>query len=164
MANQVEIHHPIELLDPRGHITTEGWARQPYWNYRREAIRAPKWRIKEWDYFSVLSPRQNFGLTLTMSDLGYLGVFAICFLDFERRYFHQIDTFSLFPMGKTGLLEEKMQFAPLLDRKANINLALAKSVQHQVFGHFTGPVVLDDGRPVAIDRVLGFAEDVLNWW
>ncbi|HPE90369.1 MAG TPA: DUF2804 family protein [Spirochaetales bacterium] len=39
-----------------------------------------------------------------------------------------------------------------------------KSVQHQVFGEFTGKAVLDDGQAIRVDRFLGFAEDVLNWW
>ena len=99
---QTEISTPIDLLDAQGHITTEGWARHPLWHYDRSAIHAPNWRIKEWDYFSVLSADQKFGLTLTMSDLGFAGMFAICFLDFERGTFHQVDTLSILPLGKTG--------------------------------------------------------------
>lgn len=344
---QTEITTPIDLLDPQGHITQEGWARQPLWRYDRKAVRAPNWRIKEWDYFSVLSPDQKFGITLTMSDLGFAGLFAICFLDFERGTFHQVDTLSILPLGKTGFpagsdsgvirfgnktlelefryeagrrtlsfaapglvnahgdkgisgtitldqppeLESiniatswaenrrafyynrkincmpasggfsigqrrytfapqrdfgaldwgrghwtyknrwywgsasgqvggrtlgwnigygfsdrtpasentllvdgvvhkltdvtfhmnprdytrpwrfsssdqrfEMQFTPLVDRNSRINLGLVRSVQHQVFGYFTGTVVLDDGSTIAVDQFLGFAEDVLNWW
>lgn len=95
----IEITKPLELLDTQGHITAEGWARRPYWRYDRRAIRASKWRIKEWDYFSILSKRQKFGICLTMSDLGDLGVFAICFLDCARGFFHQVETFTLFLWG-----------------------------------------------------------------
>lgn len=344
---QTEITTALDLLDPQGHITHEGWARQPLWRYDRKAVRAPNWRIKEWDYFSVLSPDQKFGIALTMSDLGFAGMFAICFLDFERRTFHQVDTLSILPLGKTGFpadsdsgvvrfgnktlelefryeagqrtlrfaapglvnahgdkgiagtitlaqppaLESiniatswaenrrafyynrkincmpasggftigqrqyafaperdfgaldwgrghwtyknrwywgsasgrvgertlgwnigygfsdrtpasentlfvdgvahkladvtfhmdtrdytrpwrfsssdqrfEMQFTPLVDRNSRIHLGLVRSVQHQVFGYFTGSVVLDDGSTLAVDQFLGFAEDVLNWW
>lgn len=344
---QTEITAPLALLDAQGHISTPGWARQPFWHYDRSAIQAPKWRVKEWDYFSILSPSQRFGLTLTMGDLGFAGVFALCFLDFERGVYHQVDTMSLFPLGKTGFpagsdegvirfgdhklqlefrysagrrtlhfcapglmnaqgdkgitgtvfldqspdlqsmniatswaenrkafyynrkvncmpasggfgigqrqytfapaqdfgaldwgrgnwtyknrwywgsasghvqghtlgwnigygfsdrtpasenvlivdgvvhkLAEvtfhldardytrpwrfsssdhrfEMQFTPILNRHSSIHLGLVRSVQHQVFGYFTGTVVLDDGTPLAVDRLLGFAEDVLNWW
>ncbi len=58
----------------------------------------------------------------------------------------------------------EMQFTPVVDREATINLGLARSIQHQVFGYFTGTVGLDDGTSVAVDRMLGFAEDVINWW
>jgi hypothetical protein len=33
-----------------------------------------------------------------------------------------------------------------------------------VFGHYSGVVVLDNGQRVEVPRMLGFAEDVLNWW
>jgi hypothetical protein len=58
----------------------------------------------------------------------------------------------------------EMQFAPLLDRQSHTHLGLIRSEQHQVFGHYSGTVVLDNGQRVEVPRMLGFAEDVLNWW
>jgi hypothetical protein len=344
---QNEIRKNLNLLDGNGCITEEGWARFPYWKYDREAIKASALRIKEWDYYAVLSEDKKYGLTFTISDLGYLGLSAICFLDFEKRYFKQIDTMSILPMGKTafpadsdngsvafadkkvsielmagkgkryikfespdmidasgnkGLKGEitlmqpealesmviatswkenrkafyfnrkincmpasgyftigtkkysfepgkdfgvldwgrgnwtyknrwywgsasgladgvpfgwnigygfsdrtpatenvifysgkahkitdvtfhidtsdylkpwkftssdgrfEMAFEPAIDRDSAVNLGILKSVQHQVFGYFTGKAVLDDGKIVEIKDFLGFAEDVLNWW
>lgn len=57
-----------------------------------------------------------------------------------------------------------MDFSPALDRKSHTHLGLIRSEQHQVFGHYSGRVVLDDGRVVQVARMAGFAEDVLNWW
>ncbi len=99
---QNEITSPIELLDNRGHITAEGWARHPYWRYDRSAIKAPWYRIKEWDYYAVLSHDGRYGLGLTAADLGFLGIFAICWLDLEKGYTFQSDTMTLMPKGKTG--------------------------------------------------------------
>lgn len=99
---QNEITASIPLLDASGYITQEGWARHPYWIYDRSKIHAPWWRIKEWDYFAILSQDKQYGLTLTMSDLGYAGLFAVCWLDFARRTYHQADTLSILPRGKTG--------------------------------------------------------------
>lgn len=344
---QTEITSPLPLLDTHGHLTQAGWSRQPRWQYERAAIHAGRWRIKEWDYYSVLSPGGRFGLTLTLADLGYLGLGAICFLDFERGFFHQVDTLMPFPMGGLGLgadsdagevrwgnrtlalhfqygegkrrlafrapglrnalgqcglegefvllqppsLESiniatswpqnrrafyynrkincmpasgrfaigtsqyaldatqdfgaldwgrgnwtyknrwywgsasgyldghalgwnigygfsdrtpasenvifwdgvahklaeiefhiparnylepwrfsssdgrfEMEFAPLLDRNSLTHLGVIRSEQHQVFGHFSGRLVLDDGRTLTVPPMLGFAEDVLNWW
>jgi hypothetical protein len=344
---QHEISQALDLLNAQGHITHEGWARQPWWRYDRSAVKAPQWRIKEWDYYSVLSPDQRFGLTLTMSDLGFAGMFALCFLDFERGFSHQVDSLRLLTLGKTGFpadsdtgrirfedrklqvefdyapgqrtlrfaapglrnasgqqgiqgeivldqpstLESmniatswaenrrafyynrkincmparggftigsqkydfspkrdlgaldwgrgnwtyknrwywgsasgyaqghqigwnigygfsdrtpasenlifvdgvahklaevtfhmdtqdymrpwrfsssdgrfEMTFTPAVDRNSAINLGLVRSMQHQVFGYFSGTLVLDDGRKLVIDQFLGFAEDVLNWW
>ncbi|OHE71699.1 MAG: hypothetical protein A2Z99_21130 [Treponema sp. GWB1_62_6] len=99
---QNEIRSPIDLLDKEGRIREEGWARHPFWKYDRREIKASPFRIKEWDYFSVLSGDKRFAIGLTMSDLGYAGLFAICFLDFETRTCHQIDSLSVMPLGKTG--------------------------------------------------------------
>ena len=61
-----------------------------------------------------------------------------------------------------GRLE--MKFMPLLDRSSKFNLLFLKSIQHQVFGYFTGKVILDEGTELQIENMLGFAEDVLNCW
>ena len=58
----------------------------------------------------------------------------------------------------------ELDFEPAIDRYSNTNLLLLQSKQHQVFGYFTGKVILDDGTVLAIERLLGFAEDVLNRW
>jgi len=342
-----EITAPMELLDSDGRVTKEGWARRPYWRYDRGRIKAPWWRIKEWDYYSILSREGAFGIAFTLSDLGYAGLNAVCFLDFERNTFHSVDTLSAFPRGRTGFspdsdtgtvaysdsklmlefsyekgrrvlrfeapgmrnaqgeeglagsvvltqpeelesmtiatswaenrrafyynrkincmpaegsftigsrryafkperdfgaldwgrgrwtyknrwywgsasgyvdghafgwnigygftdrspasenvlfwdgtahkLDEvafhidtsdyskpwrftssdgrfEMDFEPAIDRHSETKVAMIRSVQHQVFGYFTGTAVLDDGKRIKLDRFLGFAEDVLNWW
>jgi hypothetical protein len=344
---QSEITKPTALLDENGLITKQGWARHPYWRYDRNAIKTGWLRIKEWDYYAVLSADKKYGITFTMSDLGYVGLFAICWLDFENRSCTQVETLNFLPMGKTGfspdsdsgsitfsdkklslefitkdrkrilkfscpcLVDSKgqsglsgeitlsqpqdlesmviatswkenrkafyynrkincmpakgevtigknryvfdpsidfgtldwgrgnwtyknrwywgsasglldghtfgwnigygfsdrtpasenvifyngkahkiedvtfhidtknymapwkftssdkrfeMNFEPIIDRKAKINVGLIRTDQHQVFGYFTGQAILDDGTRLNVNRFLGFAEDVLNWW
>lgn len=58
----------------------------------------------------------------------------------------------------------EMDFVPIIDRNSKTDLVLLKSIQHQVFGYFTGRVVLDDGREIYIKDFLGFAEKVFNKW
>ena len=58
----------------------------------------------------------------------------------------------------------ELDFFPVVDRFSNTNLLILKSKQHQVFGYFTGKVVLDDGTALSINQLLGFAEDVINRW
>ena len=343
----IEIIEPRELLDSDGRITKEGWARQPYWRYDQSKIKAPWWRIKEWDYYAILSHDGKYGVTMTISDLGYIGLDALCFLDFERGFSSSADTLVAFPRHRTGLspnsdtgavsfrdaklavryeytpgrrllefeapgvrnaqgeqglkgsvvlsqpesleslniatswaenrrafyynrkincmpaegsftigstkydfdpkrdfgaldwgrgrwtyknrwywgsasgyvgghafgwnigygftdrtpasenvlfydgkahkLDEvtfhidtsdysrpwrftssdgrfEMDFEPVVDRSSNTNLGIIKSDQHQVFGYFTGSAILDDGKKLELNRFLGFAEDVLNWY
>lgn len=57
-----------------------------------------------------------------------------------------------------------MDFVPVIGKNSKTDLVLLKSIQHQVFGYFTGKVVLDDGREVYIKNFLGFAEKVFNKW
>lgn len=56
----------------------------------------------------------------------------------------------------------EMDFVPALDRANHMNVLVLESDQHQVFGHFTGKAVLDDGTVLEIKDMLGFAEKVHN--
>jgi len=58
----------------------------------------------------------------------------------------------------------EMDFRPMMDRSATVNLGILCSDQHQVFGRFTGTAVLDDGRKIEIRELTGFAEKVRNKW
>ena len=58
----------------------------------------------------------------------------------------------------------EMDFRPLMDRSAKVDLKLICSDQHQVFGRFSGTAVLDDGRKIEVSGLTGFAEKVRNKW
>lgn len=58
----------------------------------------------------------------------------------------------------------EMDFVPVLDRASCTNLGILCSDQHQVFGKFSGKIILDDGKEIVLKDFLGFAEDVLNKW
>ena len=347
MQPQHRITEPCELLDENGLLTCQGYAVKPLWRYERKKIKAGWYRLKEWDYYAILSSENGYGITFTIADLGYIGLAAVCWLDFKTKTAVQHDTLSLLPRGRTGFpatsgegavvfetkklklkfdvsgsqrvitvdapgfknsagskglkgkitlhqdpamdtmaiatswkknrrafyynqkvncmpasgsvsvggrrctfnagsdfgtldwgrgnwtyknrwywgsasslldgepigwnlgygfsdrtpatenmifyqgkahkLDEvtfhmdtgnymapwkitsndhrfEMDFFPLVDRHSQTDFIVIKSIQHQVFGYFTGTIILDNGRQLRLDRVLGFAEDVLNWW
>ena len=58
----------------------------------------------------------------------------------------------------------ELDFIPIIDRAANMDFKVLKSDQHQVFGRFSGVVVLDDGTKLEIRDLVGFAEKVENKW
>lgn len=58
----------------------------------------------------------------------------------------------------------EMDFRPVLDRFSCTDLKLILSDQHQVFGKFTGKMVLDSGTAIEIKDFMGFAEKVHNKW
>ena len=56
----------------------------------------------------------------------------------------------------------EMDFMPIIDRAALLDVKLICSDQHQVFGRMSGTAVLDDGTKVVLKDFLCFAEKVHN--
>ena len=100
---QHEITKAAPLLDASGNLTEPGWARSLLPVYCRSQIRAPKTRIKEWDYYCITDG--HIGLALTIADNGYMGLDSISFLKFDERFEITKSPMRLFPMGKTHLPE-----------------------------------------------------------
>ena len=71
--HEVVTSHP--LLNSKGELTEPGWSRSLLQTYDRSMIKAPKWRIKEWDYYLVLS--DEFAGAFTISDDGYIGLQSV---------------------------------------------------------------------------------------
>jgi len=117
LGNQHEITGPCRLLDENGLIANPGYAVKPHWKYDRKTINAGWHRIKEWDYYSVLTPEKGYGITFTIADLGYIGLVAVCWLDFNNKTFTQLDTMSLLPRGRMGLPQSSLEGATVFEDK-----------------------------------------------
>ena len=91
------------LLNADGSLREPGWSKQLYQVYDRSAIKAPKFRIKEWDYYLVISEKNNFGVAITVSDDGYVGLQSVSLLDFSKPWEHTETVLNFFPMGKLKL-------------------------------------------------------------
>ncbi len=91
------------LLKEDGSLREPGWSKQLYQVYDRNAIKAPKFRIKEWDYYLVISEKNNFGVAFTISDDGYIGLQSVSLLDFSKPWEHTETILNAFPMGKLKL-------------------------------------------------------------
>lgn len=63
--------------------------------------------------------------------------------------------------SKDGSID--LTFEPLIDRYANMNVLVIQSLQHQVFGKFSGTFKVN-GKVVELKDVIGFAEKVKNRW
>lgn len=55
-------------------------------------------------------------------------------------------------------------FVPVLNRADNTDFFLLKNIANQVFGKFSGTLILDDGKKIEIKDFMGFAEKVVNRW
>jgi hypothetical protein len=58
----------------------------------------------------------------------------------------------------------EMKFKPIINRHSHANVVVISSNQNQVFGKFSGTIILDDGTKVKIKDFVGFAEKVVNKW
>ncbi len=99
---QHEITTSFDLLDENGFLTEEGWARRPFWKYDRNKIVAPWHRVKEWDYYAVLSHDKRYAITCTIADLSYAALCAVCWLDFNNGTCVQMDSMALMTRGRLG--------------------------------------------------------------
>jgi len=94
-----EITNVQPLLDEKGNLREPGWSRSLVQQYDRSMIKAPKWRIKEWDYYLVMG--KDFAGAFTISDDGYIGLQSVSLLNFKERPWEHTETvLNAFPMGK----------------------------------------------------------------
>ena len=102
MDRNHEVTQEQMLLDECGELREPGWSRRQVQKYDRSMIKAPKWRIKEWDYYLVLS--DSFGAAFTISDDGYIGLQSVSLLCFgEQPWEHTETVLNAFPMGRLKL-------------------------------------------------------------
>lgn len=94
---QNEITRPSDLLDKYGVLLQRGWARGLLLKYDRGTVRAPKFKLKEWDYYCVLAGEH--GAAFTVADNGYLGFVAVTLFDFTAPRHISKAVMMPFPMG-----------------------------------------------------------------
>lgn len=71
-----------ELLDSEGRLVETGWATSEVRRYRRDMARPPEpERLKEWDYYCILTP--DYGIALTIADNGHMGFLGVSWMDFQ---------------------------------------------------------------------------------
>ena len=99
-----EVREERDLLDANGNLAEPGWSRHLVQRYNRNKIQAPRWRIKEWDYYLVMG--REFAGAFTISDDGYIGLQSVSILELgEKPWEHTETVLNVFPMGKLKLPE-----------------------------------------------------------
>lgn len=99
---QHEITSEQPLLDSKGNIAEPGFAKKLFWKYDRNDIKANKLRIKEWDYYYIGA--QDYGLCLTVSDVGYVSSLSVSLLKFGDKPFQMNDSeLGILPLGKVNM-------------------------------------------------------------
>lgn len=95
---QHEVTKEQPLLDADGRIREPGWARRQVWQYDRNQIHSPKFRIKERDRYLVMN--EDFGAAFTLSDNGYFGLQSVSLLNFKEKWEHTEQILTPVPMGR----------------------------------------------------------------
>ncbi len=92
------------LLGKDGEIKEPGWSRSQLQRYHSQDIKAPTFRIKEWDYYMIL--HKDFAVAFTISDDGYIGLQSASLLIFKGKPHEHTETIlNVFPMGKLHMPE-----------------------------------------------------------
>lgn len=93
-----EVTKSQPLLNESGQLREPGWSRSLIQSYSRIQIKAPSFRIKEWDYYLIMGA--DFGIAFTISDDGYIGLQSVSLLDFQTNWEHTETILNAFPMGR----------------------------------------------------------------
>ena len=117
------------LLDKKGQIAEPGWSKQLLQEYRREDIKAPKFRIKEWDYYLITA--KDFGVAMTIGDLGYIGMESASFLDFKNKCEHTESVTPLMTMGKLNMpTHSGAGVSEYKDERVHLRAVVENGVRH----------------------------------
>ena len=92
---------PGLLLNEKGDLNEAGFSLCPVKTYERTQIKGLKWRIKEWDYYYI--GNSKYGLCLTISDVSFLALCSVTFMDFVNLRQPAKTVLKPFTFGKVGL-------------------------------------------------------------
>lgn len=146
-----EVTNVQPLLKEDGTLREPGWSKKLVQVYNREAIKAPKFRIKEWDYYLVISNEGNFGLAFTISDDGYIGLQSVSLLDFSVPCEHTETVLNAFPMGKLKLPRTSDEGDTIyIDKRLQMRF-LKLPEQRRIMCRFNN---FQDGKPFECDITL----------
>ena len=138
------------LLDEKGELREPGWSRSLVQKYRRNDIKAPAFRIKEWDYYLVVN--RDFAAAFTISDDGYIGLQSVSLLVFgDEPWEHTETVLNAFPMGKLGLPEDSSYgTTKYSDKRLQMSFEVRYQARH-LKCHFENFM---DGKPLDAEIVL----------
>ena len=121
--HEVTERHP--LLNSAGELAEPGWSRHLLQEYDRNTIKAPKWRIKEWDYYLVLN--REFAGAFTISDDGYIGLQSVSLLTFgDVPREHTETVLNAFPLGRMKLPSDSSKgTTKYADKRLNMEFSVS---------------------------------------
>jgi len=101
------------LLNDDGSLTESGYAFDLVKEYNRKAMGKNLNKRKEWDYYAFLN--ETNGVCITVSNLSYLALFSLTYIDFKINKYITKTYIKLFPKGNKFIL-------PKNSSEGNINI------------------------------------------
>ena len=126
---QYQITEPADLLNEEGVLKQAGWAKDLLLKYDRRKIKAPKFKIKEWDYYCIL--RESYGAAFTIADNGYLGFVSATLFNFKEPKETTKTTMTLFPLGSFNM-PSTSQEGDVVFRNKDISLKFLRRQEQRV--------------------------------
>lgn len=138
---------PLHNAD--GSLAEPGYATALLLNYNRFKVRAPKHRIKEWDYYLVND--DEYAVALTVGDLGYMGLISASVVDLVECWYKTTSVITPLPLGRFGLPEHSSEGVTEFENK-RVHLRFeAKGGTRTLRARFDR---FDGDEPLHIDAVL----------
>ena len=75
---QIEYTRKLDNLFRNGSVTSEGWARNAIWTYKRDYIKSSSIFIKEWDYYITYIEKHNY--LVCNNDIRFRLFISNCFI------------------------------------------------------------------------------------
>lgn len=155
---QNEITEQINLLNKKGLINNEGWARHPYFNYNKEYIKANKFRIKEWDYYAITNQKKGYTISVTVSDLGYSTLVSIAYIDFNLKKVSQIDKVVLLPFKHIKLSKNSIDDSYVTKSYKELRVCFIKKGENRKL-MFSSPTLVLPDNSIGLDVDIDLKQD-----
>lgn len=117
------------LHNSEGSLVEPGWAYQLLLTYDKTRVKAPRRRLKEWDYYLIND--DEYAVALTLGDLGYMGLLSASVIDFNAATFVTTSEIVPFPMGKFNLPTTTSQgVSEFSNKRISFRYEVADGVRH----------------------------------
>lgn len=95
---QTKISEPGNLLSKEGTLLQRGYSTGAVLTYNRDRIKAPPWRIKEWDFYQVSN--DDYCLQMTIGHVSYAGSISVKLFEFATGKHFEITKLLALPFNR----------------------------------------------------------------
>jgi hypothetical protein len=150
---QIEYKNNLENLHKNGTVNGEGWSRKAIWRYKRNYIKYHSIFIKEWDYYATYISDLKLWICMTISDLGYAGLYSISVIDLNINKYNQIEEIIPLPLGKINLPENSLDDHLINFEGKKLKITYEKKSNKRIIKARSENLILPNGKK-GIDIIL----------